>query len=108
MLCRLAFADALAKVADPVVQQELPIEAMLSQERASQRYTQYYDTNKVGVHELGGGDKGLDGRGQLGLCGCVCTVEIARWPTGCSEWMGGRRTRVLLVSGCAEVQELLH
>jgi hypothetical protein len=52
MLCRLAFADALAKVADPVVQQELPIEAMLSQERATQRYKQYYDPNKVGVHKL--------------------------------------------------------
>jgi hypothetical protein len=52
--CRLAFADALAKVADPVVQQELPIEAMLSQERATQRYKQYFNPDKVGVEKLEG------------------------------------------------------
>jgi gamma-glutamyltranspeptidase len=47
--CRMAFADALAKVADPVVQRELPIEAMLSQQRAAQRYKQYFDPGQVGT-----------------------------------------------------------
>jgi gamma-glutamyltranspeptidase len=51
--CRLAFADALAKVSDPVVAQQLPVEAMLSQERAVQRYKQYFDPGQVSAFELG-------------------------------------------------------
>jgi gamma-glutamyltranspeptidase len=50
--CRMAFADALAKVADPVVQQELPIEAMLSQQRAFERYKQYFDPAQVGFRHI--------------------------------------------------------
>jgi hypothetical protein len=48
--CRLAFADALAQVADPVVHRELPVEALLSQDRAAQRYKQFFDPGQVCAH----------------------------------------------------------
>jgi len=56
--CRLAFADALAWVADPVVHQELPIGQMLSQDRATQRYRQYFDPDKVRPELMMEGGKG--------------------------------------------------
>eukprot|EP00879_Flechtneria_rotunda_P004254 GHRR01004503.1.p1 GENE.GHRR01004503.1~~GHRR01004503.1.p1 ORF type:complete len:608 (+),score=203.40 GHRR01004503.1:170-1993(+) len=44
--CRLAFVDALARVADPVVHEQ-PLEDMICPQRAHQRYKQYFDPNKA-------------------------------------------------------------
>lgn len=45
--CRLAFADALAWVADPTVHDNVPVQQLIDAERAKQRYEQYFDTEKV-------------------------------------------------------------
>eukprot|EP00878_Enallax_costatus_P014464 GHUV01015128.1.p1 GENE.GHUV01015128.1~~GHUV01015128.1.p1 ORF type:complete len:652 (+),score=151.84 GHUV01015128.1:282-1958(+) len=45
--CRLAFADALAWVADPLVHDDVPVEQMINFERGKQRYQQYFDPDKA-------------------------------------------------------------
>lgn len=47
-------APLLTQVSDPVVQRELPLEALLSQQRAVQRYEQYFDPQKVRESETQG------------------------------------------------------
>lgn len=46
--CRLAFADALAWVADPLVHKDVPLQQLVCADRGKQRYQQYYNPDKVG------------------------------------------------------------
>jgi gamma-glutamyltranspeptidase len=45
--CRLAFADALAWVADPLVHEQ-PLQQLMSTERAAMRYKQCFRPDQVG------------------------------------------------------------
>jgi gamma-glutamyltranspeptidase len=47
--CRLAFADALAWVADPLVHEQ-PLQQLMSAERAMLRYLQYFKPDQVRGH----------------------------------------------------------
>jgi gamma-glutamyltranspeptidase len=44
--CRLAFADALAWVADPLLHEQ-PLQQLMCTERAAQRYQQYFRPDQV-------------------------------------------------------------
>jgi gamma-glutamyltranspeptidase len=48
--CRLAFADALAWVADPLLHEQ-PLQQLMCAERAAQRYQQYFQPDQVRVTE---------------------------------------------------------